>query len=246
MSGDMTMIPSLSDRLGRQGYTIVARAPGVGLPQLADGSWHVVGGSDPTLPEQMHDFDQNLIPFILSKGGDIVLYRLSDDPMGMAKPVLSRGGMSGRPPQLATVHSFDPSILAGLSELHALGLAPVVAPLAPKAEPRYDRRVLAGIAAVFTLLIGSTAYVVVPKLLPTPPGRWVPDMNDPRQAALAKGATVMAMPSTKNPDVMVLYRIYPSADGKERRENVGSFKKRDLENWEGELPDSRVEWRRDF
>jgi len=248
MSMYRTALPTFSDRLGKKGFTIVARAPQVGLPQLVDGSWHVVGGSNPTQPELMHETNVDLIPFILAKGGDIVIYRLSDDGMGMAKPILSRGGMEGRPPDLSVVHSFDPALMSGLSKLHGDLASPAATQLPPKARPWMDLRLAACVGAGIVVLLGAAAYMVLLRPVKAVPGRWVPDMNDPRDVAITKGATVLVAPSTKDPDTLVMYRVYPDAKGKGKglRDNVGSFNRNDLDGLEGGLPDSRMQWRRDF
>ena len=238
---------TLNDRLGRVGYTMVARAPEIGLDAMADGSWHVLAGSSPDDPDRIHDIDRDLIPFILEGGGDIVLYRLSLDDGGEPRPVLSRGGMAGRPPSLAYARPFDPAIADGLNALRAKA-KPAPKP-APAPEPSRVHWWAAGAAAavLVALMAGGGWYATRPEPRTYGATTWVPNKNDPREVAQSKGATVVIRPSKTNPNRMEMVRIYPDqGDGGRNEDFAGDFSREDWDKWDKSVPvpDSALTWRR--
>lgn len=233
---------SIDDRLGRKGYTMVARAPGIGLAQMEDGSWHVLAGSSPAEPTVIHEVDRGLIPFILSSGGDIVMYRLPDDGRGEAVPVLSRGGMAGRPPSLRSVLPHSPELVAGLDALRE-SRRPAAVKSRPGKARAIDRKAAAATAACLAVVLALGAWAGG-ALSPAPPpqGTWRPDMSNPREAAQAQGASLLLVERPGDPEMIDVYRVYPGKDG--ARDHVESFRREDYERSGGYIPESPVPWRK--
>lgn len=236
-------------RVGCAGFTLVARAPGIGVPAMSDGSWHVVAGENPAQRGEVHAINPAFVPFILDRGGDVVLYRLPMDDYTDPVPVLSKGGMRGRSPDLAKVAPFNPELMRQVSQ--AYETAPPLSgeqrgqavPVRATRRVRTDRRAAWATAAAFAaLLAGATGWVWTGRETPSP--RWVPDLSNPRDAALAKGAMQVVMARPGDPDILEVWRVYPTKDGTQARDLVDSFQRRDYERSNGYLPDSPIAWRR--
>jgi hypothetical protein len=240
------MATVFDDRLGQAGYTMVARAPKTGLPGLSDGAWRVVGGENPIKPGEIHDMDRGLIPFLLAEGGDVVLYRLSHDLYGEALPVLTNGGMGARPPSLTKALPYDRGLMAALGRLRdeRAATAPAPAPKAVARERRGDRSLgLTGAAFLAALACAIPCAVWALRDDGAGRDRWNPDMSNPRDAAIARGATQLVIPRQSDPTMLDVVRVYPSADGVQRRDVVDSFRKADYERSRGYVPNSPVPWR---